>query len=100
MYHPEEELIEAFASRAQYSSVSLFHFKAISERPEMRCIIRNPHNYYSWAKEEILSVDPRVSLVYDVITDREADRVKEMATPQVCREQRVQVKFKSFLSRS
>ncbi len=54
-----------------------------SRRPDLGCIIRNPHNYYSWAKEELLSRDPRVTLVHDVINDREADKIKELATPSV-----------------
>ena len=47
------------------------------------CYIRNHGNYYSWAKEEVFSNDPRISIVHDVISDNEANKIKEMATPQV-----------------
>ena len=55
----------------------------MSLRSEITCYIRNHGNYYSWAKVEILSNDPWVSLIYDVINDNESDRIKKMATPEV-----------------
>ena len=53
------------------------------EKPHIRCQVRNHGNYYSWVKEEILSTDPWISLIYDVITDREVEEIKSMAIPEV-----------------
>lgn len=47
------------------------------------CLIQSEGNYYSWHKEEVLSVDPWISVIYDVITDNEAEYLKATATPLV-----------------
>ena len=53
------------------------------QKAHARCQVRNHGNYYSWVKEEILSTDPWISLIYDVITDREVEEIKSIAIPQV-----------------
>ena len=45
-------------------------------KKEQVCLIRNHGNYLTWIKEEILSVDPWVTLIYDVISTKEANRFK------------------------
>ena len=38
--------------------------------------------YYSF-KEEILCMNPRIAIVYDVISDKEADEIKVLARDKV-----------------
>ncbi len=59
--------------------------ESLLKRPELGCRIRNPQNYYAWAKEEVLSRDPWIALIHDVVNDRESDRIKEIATPELFR---------------
>ena len=47
------------------------------------CRLRpSPLPYYVY-KEEILCMNPRVAMVYDVITDKEAEHIKSMAHSRV-----------------
>ncbi len=45
---------------------------SLHRSPALFCIIRNKNNYYSWAKQEVLSQNPFVAIIYDVITDQES----------------------------
>ena len=54
------------------------------ERSDLVCKYRRgtvvPYNLY---KEEILGTHPRISQVYDVISDAEADAIKKVIFPKV-----------------
>ena len=46
--------------------------------PDVFCNIRNKDNYYSWAKQEVLSQNPFVTIIHDVITDGEREKFRNL----------------------
>ncbi len=49
------------------------------------CRISHAGNYYTWSKEEILNMDPWIILIHDFVTDRESEKFKTLAMPQLKR---------------
>ncbi|PAA66957.1 hypothetical protein BOX15_Mlig018302g1 [Macrostomum lignano] len=53
----------------------------------LTCRLAVPHPFFTLApvKEELLNSDPRVTFLYDILTDRESDRLTEVAEPMLQR---------------
>ena len=53
------------------------------ELSELYCWNRKTTVPYAIYREEVLNLEPRIAMLYDVITDKEAAVIKELATPAV-----------------
>uniref|UniRef100_A0A1I8I0K8 P4Hc domain-containing protein n=1 Tax=Macrostomum lignano TaxID=282301 RepID=A0A1I8I0K8_9PLAT len=53
----------------------------------LTCRLAVPHPFFTLApvKEELLNSNPRVTFLYDILTDRESDRLTEVAEPMLQR---------------
>ena len=62
------------------------YFLVFSVRSKMYCYYNHgTHDYLKLSpyKVEIVSLDPKVELYYEMLSDMEIDTIKELATPRV-----------------
>ena len=51
--------------------------------PELNCVNRPTRIPYAFVKEEVLSVDPKIMMLHDVISDKDIELLKNLAKDRV-----------------